>query len=211
MVKIFSYDNKVVEFLGNVFDLILLNAIFLITCIPIVTIGTSITAMYTVTLKMHKNEGGSVFKEYFKAWKLNFKDSIGIWLGYFVIFMILVLDIRIANINMEKSEMWKVLYIFSVAILIQLWILGAYLFPLISKFNNTAKNSLKNATFLALRHLPFTLMIVILNSLLPIIFIVNMEVFLYALLVYALIGFSLIAYVNSIWFQQIFDKYIEEI
>ena len=60
MANMLSYDNKVMEFLGRVFDLMLLNVIFLVSCIPVFTIGTSITAMYTVTMKMTKDEGSSI-------------------------------------------------------------------------------------------------------------------------------------------------------
>lgn len=52
MDRIFNMDNKFFTFMGRVADLILLNIIFLLSCIPIVTIGASITAMYYVTLKM---------------------------------------------------------------------------------------------------------------------------------------------------------------
>ena len=125
-------------------------------------------------------------------------------------FIVLILDIRIANMNMGTSDMWKVLYILSIAVFLNIWILGAYLFPLVAKFKNTAKNTVKNAAILAIRHLPVTIIIVLLNSLLPIIFIASIDLFLRALLIYSLIGFAFIAYMNSMLFLRIFDKYIEK-
>ena len=55
MDRIFNMDNKFFTFMGKAADLILLNIIFLICCLPVVTIGASVTAMYYVTLKMVRN------------------------------------------------------------------------------------------------------------------------------------------------------------
>lgn len=59
-MSFFSLDSKFSQIMGRVFDLMMLNIIFLIMCIPIVTIGANFTAMYYVTLKMIKNEETSV-------------------------------------------------------------------------------------------------------------------------------------------------------
>ena len=53
-MSFFSLDSKFSQIMGRVFDLMMLNIIFLIMCIPIVTIGANFTAMYYVTLKMIK-------------------------------------------------------------------------------------------------------------------------------------------------------------
>ena len=58
-MSFFSLDSKFSQIMGRVFDLMMLNIIFLIMCIPIVTIGANFTAMYYVTLKMIKNEAVS--------------------------------------------------------------------------------------------------------------------------------------------------------
>ena len=61
-MSFFSLDSKFSQIMGRVFDLMMLNIIFLIMCIPIVTIGANFTAMYYVTLKMIKN--GDVYLPY---------------------------------------------------------------------------------------------------------------------------------------------------
>ena len=57
-----------------------MNIYFVLTSIPIVTIGASFTALYTVTNKMVNDDEGPVKDEYFKAFKSNFKQSTIIWL-----------------------------------------------------------------------------------------------------------------------------------
>ena len=56
MGRIFDMDNKFFWFMSKVADLCILNIICVVCCIPIITAGASITAMYYVTLKMLRNE-----------------------------------------------------------------------------------------------------------------------------------------------------------
>ena len=65
MNRFFSMDNKFFVFMGKVADLCLLNLICLVCCIPIVTAGASITALYYVTLKMVRNEESYIFRSFF--------------------------------------------------------------------------------------------------------------------------------------------------
>ena len=71
-------DNKFFTFMGRVADLCILNIICLICCIPIVTAGASITAMYYVTLKMVRNEEAYIVRSFFKSFKENIKQAIAL-------------------------------------------------------------------------------------------------------------------------------------
>ena len=61
--------------MNKVADLCILNIICLVCCIPIVTAGASITAMYYVTLKMVRNEEAYIVRSFFKS----FKDIPKLW------------------------------------------------------------------------------------------------------------------------------------
>ena len=73
-------DNVVMRAIGKIGDLICLNVLWLICCIPVITIGASTTALYTVMLRLVRNEEGYIFRGFFKAFKLNFKQSTIIWI-----------------------------------------------------------------------------------------------------------------------------------
>ena len=75
MNRIFNMDNKFFVFMGRVADLIILNLVCLVCCIPIITIGASLTALYYVTLKMVRNEESYIIKSFFKSFRENFKQS----------------------------------------------------------------------------------------------------------------------------------------
>ena len=71
-------DNPVISGMSRIFDMMCLNVLWLVCSLPIFTIGASTTAMYTVMLKVVKNEEGYIVKGFFKAFKENFiSDEFG--------------------------------------------------------------------------------------------------------------------------------------
>ena len=85
----FKYDNKVNRIMTVVFDFLILNAIFLIMSIPIITIGANVTALYSVGFQMVRKDESSVYKTYFRSFKENFKQATAAWC--FLLSIILIL------------------------------------------------------------------------------------------------------------------------
>ena len=73
MDNLFEYDNKFFEVLGKITDIIILNLLCIISCLPIITIGASVTATYFVALQMVRNEETYIIREFIKRFKENFK------------------------------------------------------------------------------------------------------------------------------------------
>ena len=95
MGSFFGLDSPLMRFLSRLADIFILNILFLICCVPVITIGASATALYTVTLKMARNEESYMVKGFWKAFKSNFKISTIVWLIMLVLGIILGLDYRI--------------------------------------------------------------------------------------------------------------------
>ena len=68
-MKFWAIDSPVMRVLGRLGDIIILNMIFVVGCIPVITIGTSLSALYAVAMKMARGEDPSVWKEFWKAYK----------------------------------------------------------------------------------------------------------------------------------------------
>ena len=66
---ILGSDSKMMSFLSRIFDLIILNILFVLCSLPVITIGSSLTALYSVTLKMVRNEESYIFRSFFKSFK----------------------------------------------------------------------------------------------------------------------------------------------
>ena len=80
MGKIFDMDNPVFRTISKLVDLIWLNIIFIIFSLPVVTIGASVTALMSVTMKMARDREGYMWAGFWKSFKENFKQSTIIWI-----------------------------------------------------------------------------------------------------------------------------------
>lgn len=200
---IFNYDGPLMHFLNKLSDVVILNILFIVCCIPVFTIGASCTALYSVTLKMAKNEESYVTKTFFKAFKDNFKISTACWLILALIGVLLLIDYRIAP-QMFKGLAFVLQAVFA-ALGIVLSIVFLYIFPYIARFENTIKNSFKNAILIGILNLPFTLLMLVITIGVPVISsFIGLQI---SGLFWILLGFTLIAYVNSIFFRKVFYKY----
>ena len=75
-VKLFSPDSKFMRFMSVLGDLMLLNFIFLLCSVPVVTIGASITALYTVVFRMvREKDSRSVVVQFFRSFRQNFRRA----------------------------------------------------------------------------------------------------------------------------------------
>lgn len=206
MGRFFSMDNKFFTFMSRVADLMMLNVVFLICCIPIVTIGASWTALYYVTTKMVRNEESYILRGFFKSFKENFKQSTIIWLIMLVAGIILGLDFQITA-AMSSTVIKVMRYGLMVVLTIYVFVI-VYIFPILSKFENSIKNTFKNSLFMSIRHLPYTFLIAII-TVVPAAATLTIQIVLaYGLIVWILGGFALTAFINSYFFVKIFDNYI---
>ena len=192
-MSFFSLDSKFSQIMGRVFDLMMLNIIFLIMCIPIVTIGANFTAMYYVTLKMIKNEETYIFRTYWKSFRENFKQATAIWLILLAVLIVLILDLLLV-MRMPGTMVLS------------------YVFPVLSRFDNTVKNTIKNSILMAIRHLPWTIMILLVNLCPLLIYVFSTtKIVSYLILLMFLLGFSTVA-LGCSWFfvNNIFPFYMPE-
>ena len=102
MNRLFNIDNPVMQFLSKMFDLVVLNLIFILSCIPVITIGASISALYYVCLKMLRGEDPYIWQNYWKAFRQNFKQSTIVWLLFLAAVVILGMDFYIINSHFRK-------------------------------------------------------------------------------------------------------------
>ncbi len=144
MDRLFNMDNKFFTVMGRVADLIMLNVVFLICCLPIVTlIAVPPTALHYVTLKMTRNEESYIIRSFFKSFKQNFKQATVINLIMLAVAAILYMDLRIVgNIGGTMSQ---VLYIVFFAFGILYMMVFLYIYPVLAKFYNSIKNTFRNA------------------------------------------------------------------
>lgn len=207
MSKLFRMDSPLMRLLTKIADLMVLNILFCATSIPLITIGASWTALYSVTLKMVRDEEGSVSRSYFRSFRQNFRQATLLWLGVLVVLTLLVLDIRVLN-GMAGGTAPGLLRV-GVEILALLGIMVLqYLFPSLARFEASLADTLKNACMMALAHLPKTALMTAAAVGAVWITLINNTTIAVGLMVWPLIGFSLMAFGNSGILRKIFDNYV---
>lgn len=205
MENLFRYDSKFWEILEEISDIVILNFLFIIFSIPIITIGASSSALYTVSLKKTNEENISVFKEFMRSFKSNFKISTLAWIFTIILASMLFLDFYISNLISIKF-IGLVLKFISTLVSILLIFNITYLFPMISKFDNTLKNTIINSTIISIQYLPYTIIMSILNVLWIVLLCLLFNSYHYILFFYIIIGFGIVSYINSIFLNKIFLK-----
>ena len=207
MGRIFDMNNKFFGFMSKVADLCILNIICVICCIPVITAGASITAMYYVTLKMVRNEEAYIVRSFFKSFKQNFKQATIINLIMLLIGVVLYIDLNVSKaMQGGAGQIFQVIFM---AFVLIYFILFLYVYPVLARFYNTIKNTIKNALFMAIRHLPYTVVMVLI-AVCPLLLLLvkSYQIQSTLFVLFLLMGFALIAYCNSYFLAKIFDNYM---
>lgn len=195
-------DNVVMRALGKIGDMICLNVMWLICCIPIITIGASTTALYTVMLRMVKNEEGYIFRGFLKAFKSNFKQSTLIWLILLLLGIVWTVDFRVAGfIPGMAGIILSAIFLALGFILLSVMI---YIFPLTARYENGIKATFKNALILTVAKLPYTFLMVAIVVAAVFASLWSAFTLLFSLPLWLIIGGALIAWVNSYILRRVF-------
>ena len=153
MNHLFNLDGPVLQFINKIVYSVYLNILWFICCIPVITIGASTTALFYVTLKISKNEEGSITKAFFHSFKENLRQGTVIWLILLAFGIILGIDGYVLYHMRFENVFWTLCTaVFCVAAAAYAIIL-MYIFPLLARFDNTIGAMFKNALFIGVRFL----------------------------------------------------------
>lgn len=199
-------DNPVFRVLGRLADLMILNLLFIVCSIPIVTIGASLTALHYVTLKMAENEEGYIVKPFFKSFKENFRQSTCIWLILLAIGLLLGADFYI--MSYASGSVANFFRIFLTVTVIVYAMELIYVFPVQARFYNKIRLTMKNALIMAIADFPRTIVMIVITVGAVLITFLNSYTLVYGMLVWLLAGFALVAFANGFFLKKIFAKYM---
>ena len=197
----FNPKGAATRFLTAICNLIIVNLLFIISSIPIFTLGASITALYRITIAIVAGDNPAVFSEYFKAFRENFLHSTIMLLLYAVLSGFFIFEIYMVRTMMEPQYAWAQYpaYFFLFALAAS----SLYSFPLIAWFDAPFKRMLKNSLLLAISNLPLTIMYIVLTAALAYV-IYEFTIIPLSFLVF--MGISLIAWFYSLFLKRIFEK-----
>lgn len=206
---LFNYDNPVWRFIGRLADIMILNLLWVLCSLPVFTIGASTTALYYCTLKIVRDEDYGNVRMFFKSFRLNFRQATVIWLGMLLVLCILLGDMYFFSRIMTGSVTLRyILRALTIALLLLWTMLFLYVWPVLARFDNSTRKTLGNAVFMAMSHLGSTLSMLVTDAVLVLLAYFSLFYFPMIIPVILLLGFPLIAWLNSAMFEHIFKRYM---
>ena len=208
-MKLFNPDSPLMSFLTRLADLVILNLLWLVCCVPVVTIGASTTAMYHVL--RHLQDGGvtSITRDFFQSFKSDFKQATLVYLVLLIPTVAVVMNAWILSGQSSDVVPVYVRAVWMVSVLLLTFVVS-FVYPVMAYFEDTVWKTLRTAAVLAVAKLPRTILISILNLLPIIVMFVSFAFFLQSSIFWLLIGGSLTGYLNMLILKPVFKKLIPE-
>ncbi|MDD3361718.1 MAG: YesL family protein [Hespellia sp.] len=224
MNKLFQAEGPIFSFLGKVSDIIILNIIFLIGCIPIITIGASLTALITTASKCICRDEGYLFETFRKVFISSFKKSTLTFILLAIMTLIFYVDILYVQ-SVFSSPFRQIFTVLFLSVAIVLFLISEYLFfcigtgtPYSSSENDkplrrqpllrSFKEDIKKASLLSIGCLPYTLLITLINLLPVLITLISGALYTGLLAVYIFFGFALTAALDGFFILKAYTKII---
>lgn len=202
-MKFLQEDNFLASFLSHFVDLVLINIMWFICCIPIITIGASTTAMYDQCLKLAYREEPSVISGFFKSFFKNLKRGTGLFSIVFLAGAFLAIDFWCAAKMPFPFKFIMQVMILSVGYFYLC--VTSHVFPVLAFFDEPVVKTIRHSFILAMRNGIYTVFVVILDLIPFFIFFLSQDFFWKYLFLFLTIIFSLIAYLNSLHMSRLFD------
>lgn len=208
-MKLLDPDSPIMSFLARVADLVILNVLWLLCCLPVVTAGASTTAMYHVVRHLQEESISSVTRDFFRSFKSDFRQATPVYLLLLIPTAAVVMNAWILSAQSSDIVPVYVRAIWMVSALMLTFVVS-FVYPVMAYFDDTVWKTLRTAAVLAVAKLPRTVLISAINLLPIIMLFVSLPFFLRSSIFWLLIGGSLTAYLNMLILRPVFKKIIDE-
>ncbi len=201
MNKIFDPNGLFAQIMNVILGLILINVLWIVCSIPIVTLGASSTALYSVLLRLREGDDTKVVRRFLKAFVANFKCATAVWLVVLLGIVICGLDLFFAT--QMDSGVAQVIAGFG---LVVVGMVVTFVFLLVARYENKWRNHLKNALLLAMGHVPRLLLSWLLWGAAAFLTIYSVDTMYIMVLMWLMAGVSCLCYANLMIFTPVLRK-----
>ena len=195
------------QFLSRVGDLIILNFLFIVCCVPVVTAGAAYAALCKVCMDMIYEQEGGIFKGFFQAFRENFKQATIVWIVELIVLVSLVCDGMLVMSYFPGS---KAMYILLGVLAFLVLCVCTHMMPLLIRYQNGLRQHLSNAMVLAVIRLPRTVLMIAISAMPLIIFVLSViqgtTVFWDTLVFWLAIGFAVCVFINMNLYKGVYTK-----
>lgn len=206
MKDLFNLESPLMQMLTRIGDMILLNVLFLLCSIPVITLGASLAAMNKMLQEIVYDSDSSTVKGFFRAFKANFRQATVVWLIVLLIIASLFCDYLLIITFFSGSEAvrWMLGLLAVLAVLVLSVV--SYMVPMLVRYDSRLKQHVNNAIILVFLKLPRTIGLLALNLLPLIILALSLNVFIQTLIFWVFIGFAFTTYMGTLLLKPVFDE-----
>ena len=204
-MNIFEEGSSFQRFLNKMADLLILNIITMLMCLPIITAGAALTAMHYVLLKMVRGEEGYILKSFFRSFKREFRQATVLWILYVALAALMASNLVLVLQGSGRYPIWLPSSIVVVAVLELMFMI--YTFAMLSRFDDTIYRTLLNAVTLTFAELPRSLEMAVI-TLVPLIAFLRVSILLPVLVLF---GLSVPGYACAMIYDPVFRKIEKQI
>ena len=204
-MNIFEEGSPVQRFLNKMADLLILNIITLLMCLPIITAGAALTAMHYVLLKMVRGEEGYILRSFFRSFKREFRQATVLWILFVALAALMASNLVMVLQGSGRYPIWLPSSIVVVAVLELMFMI--YTFAMLSRFDDSIYHTLLNAVTLTFAELPRSLEMAVI-TIIPLIAFFRVSILLPVLILF---GLSVPGYACAMIYDPVFRKIEKQI
>ena len=207
IMGIFKPDGVVYEAITKFTNMVLLSLCWLVFSIPIVTIGASTAALYSVCFKMLKYEDGHICRQFFSYFKSNFKQATLSWLILLPIGLVIAYFIYLYFWGMPSVEGAADFFAIGILIAAAVYVITlTYVFACAARYENTPFQTVKNGLFIGLRFIGRTFILLLITAAIMFFALLNYT----TMIIGVLLAPSVLCYVHGSFIIKIFEKLEEQ-
>ena len=201
MFKLFEPDGLFARGMCYVYYLVVINVLWLLCSLPIVTFGASSAALYACLFRLREGDDTRPVRRFFAAFGENWKRATAAWLVVLAALALLLFDWYFAAVTSQK--VWKIIAVGGLQVV---GMVCTFLFALVARYDNSWRVHLKNALLLAVGNLPRVLVCWLFWGAAFCLTVWTYETFHAMVLVWLIFAYSFLSFWNLRILRPVFDR-----
>ena len=202
--SIFNTDNLFMRICEKILDLVTVNLLFLLSCLPFVTIGIAKISLYETLFEIKGARRVKVTAMYMQAFRKNWK--VGLKLGLLELLLVGISLFDLVLFWRQETMLFQMLKATCIGVIIFTSLLFLCIYPLASKFEMTIKDLLQTGLIMVSLHFPWFFLMIALLAVIVFFLSSSGFVLLLGFTLFVLIGFAALGFLQLPIMETIFNK-----
>ncbi|MCW0997958.1 MULTISPECIES: DUF624 domain-containing protein [Streptococcus anginosus group] len=203
--SIFNTDNLFMRICEKILDLVTVNLLFLLSCLPFVTIGIAKISLYETLFEIKGARRVKVTAMYMQAFRKNWK--VGLKLGLLELLLVGISLFDLVLFWKQETMLFQMLKATCIGVIIFTSLLFLCIYPLAAKFEMTVKDLLQTGLIMVSLHFPWFFLMIALLAVIVFFLSSSGFVLLLGFTLFVLVGFAALGFLQLPIMETIFNKY----